>query len=118
MKILDDPGFAKAHVTAVLEAQKKYNSKESFQRLLKDYFSKLLSLKHKVHPFSPKFNGFADIDAYHYIMSEKIKMKTNCGFLYKRYTKDDAYTRQKIIEIFGKKFVRKCIALGDTNGAL
>ena len=118
LKILDDPGFAKAHVTAVLEAQKKYNSKESFQRLLKDYFSKLLSLKHKVHPFSPKFNGFADIDAYHYIMSEKIKMKTNCGFLYKRYTKDDAYTRQKIIEIFGKKFVRKCIALGDTNGAL
>ncbi len=109
LRILDGPTFAASHIAAVNASLRKYNSRENFQHLLNDYFAKLLSHEHKIHAFTPKFTDFNDLDAYHYIMADGVKMKTNWGFLFKRYTQEDGFTRKKIIEVFNKKYVREFI---------
>lgn len=106
LRILDDSDFARAHIKAVMDAQTRYNSQASFRRLLKEYFDKLLSRGHRVHDFAPKFSGFTDLDAYHYIMGNEIDMKIDLGCLFRKYTKKDGFSRQKVIEIFGREFVR------------
>lgn len=101
--LLSDSVRAKRQAESLRARLESIAGATAFRQGIGDFFGSLLAHEHAMHPFTPQFGGFGDLDAYFLHVNRKSKCRLNLLPLFALFKESDACGRWRALELPGKR---------------